>query len=57
MKLDKINIGLAGFGNIGSNFYQILNKNKKDIFLKTGKIPNIKFGEAINDRLVRASKY
>ena len=42
MKLDTINIGLAGFGNIGSNFYQILNKNKKDIFLKTGKIPFVK---------------
>jgi len=48
MKIDKINIGLAGFGNIGSNFYRILNKNKKDIFLKTGKIPFIKYISARN---------
>jgi len=48
MKLDKINIGLAGFGNIGSNFYRILNKNKKDIFLKTGKIPFVKYISARN---------
>ncbi len=48
MKLDKINIALAGFGNIGSNFYRILNKNKKDIFLKTGKIPFIKYISARN---------
>ena len=37
-----INIGLAGFGNIGSYFYKILQKNKKDIYIKTGKIPQIK---------------
>ena len=48
MKLEKINIGLAGFGNIGSNFYQILNKNKKDILLKTGKIPFVKYISARN---------
>ena len=48
MKIDKINIGLAGFGNIGSNFYRILNKNKKDIFLKTGKIPFVKYISAKN---------
>ena len=39
----KINIALAGFGNIGSNFYQILEKNKKTISIKTGKIPFIKY--------------
>jgi len=39
----KINIALAGFGNIGSNFYQILEKNKKNISIKTGKIPFIKY--------------
>ena len=38
-----INIGLAGFGNIGSYFYKILQKNKKDIYIKTGKIPQIKY--------------
>ena len=39
----KVNIGLVGFGNIGSYFYKILNKNKKNIFNKTGKIPYIKY--------------
>jgi len=56
MKLDKINIGLAGFGNIGSNFYQILNKNKKDIFLKTGKIPLVKYISAKNLKKKRKLK-
>ena len=42
MQNEKINIALAGFGNIGSNFYQILNKNIKGISTKTGKIPFIK---------------
>ena len=40
---EKINIALVGFGNIGSYFYQILEKNKKNIFTKTGKIPFIKY--------------
>ena len=48
MKTKKINIALAGFGNIGSNFYRILNKNKKNIFIKTGKIPFIKYISAKN---------
>ena len=43
MSENKINIALAGFGNIGSYFYKILNKNKKDIYIKTGKIPYIKY--------------
>tara|TARA_Y100000590_G_C15716179_1_gene1011975 strand:- start:973 stop:2268 length:1296 start_codon:yes stop_codon:yes gene_type:complete len=43
MQNEKINIALAGFGNIGSNFYQILNKNIKGISTKTGKIPFIKY--------------
>ena len=41
--IEKINIGLVGFGNIGSNFYKILESNKKNIFNKTGKIPYIKY--------------
>ena len=28
MKIKKINIALAGFGNIGSNFYKILEKKR-----------------------------
>ena len=43
MNLEKINIALVGFGNIGSYFYKILQKNKKDIYIKTGKIPQIKY--------------
>jgi len=48
MDYENINIGLAGFGNIGSYFYKILEKNKKDIYIKTGKIPNIKYISAKN---------
>ena len=43
MSYKKINIAIVGFGNIGSYFYKILQKNKKDIFIKTRKIPNIKY--------------
>ena len=39
----KINIAIVGFGNIGSYFYSTLQKNKKIIAKKTGKIPIIKF--------------
>ena len=35
----KINIAIVGFGNIGSYFYKILEKSKRNIFIKTGKIP------------------
>jgi len=44
----KINIGLAGFGNIGSYFYKALEKNKKSIFAKTGKMPFVKYISAKN---------
>ena len=40
---EKFNIALVGFGNIGSYFYKILEKNKKNISIKTGKIPFIKY--------------
>ena len=43
MKHKKINIAIAGFGNIGSHFYRLLQKNKKNIFLKTNKIPIVKY--------------
>ena len=42
MRSERFNIGLAGFGNIGSYFYKILEKNKIRITNKTGKIPFIK---------------
>ena len=48
MKLEKINIAIVGFGNIGSYFYKILEKNKKNISIKTGKIPFIKYISAKN---------
>ena len=40
---EKINIAIVGFGNIGSSFYKILEKNKIDISIKTGKIPVVKY--------------
>ena len=43
MNNKKINIAIAGFGNIGSYFYKTLEKNKNNISAKTGKIPNIKY--------------
>jgi len=48
MYSERVNIGLAGFGNIGSYFYKILEKNKIRITNKTGKIPFIKYISAKN---------
>ena len=45
---EKINIAIVGFGNIGSYFYKTLEKNKKNISIKTGKIPFIKYISARN---------
>ena len=45
---EKFNIALVGFGNIGSYFYKTLEKNKKNISIKTGKIPFIKYISARN---------
>ena len=39
----KINIAIVGFGNIGSYFYKTLEKNKKKICTKTGKMPVVKY--------------
>ena len=44
----ELNIAIVGFGNIGSYFYKTLEKNKKNILLKTGKIPVIKYISAKN---------
>ena len=44
----KINIAIAGFGNIGSYFYKVLEKNKINISIKTGKMPLIKYISARN---------
>ena len=48
MKLEKINIAIAGFGNIGSYFYKTLIKNKSAITIKTGKIPFVRYISAKN---------
>ena len=41
--IKKVNIAIAGFGNIGSYFYKSLEKNKRIIAIKTGKMPVIKY--------------
>jgi len=48
MENKKINIAIVGFGNIGSYFYRNLISNKKNIIIKTGKIPVIKYISAKN---------
>ena len=45
---ENINIALVGFGNIGSYFYKILQKNIKSISSKTGKKPFVKYISAKN---------
>ena len=45
---ERINIAIVGFGNIGSYFYKILEKNKLNISTKTGKIPFVKYISARN---------
>jgi len=39
----KINIALVGFGNIGANFYSLLEKSKNSILTRTGKKPFVKY--------------
>ena len=55
----KINIAIAGFGNIGSYFYKVLQKNKNNISTKTGRIPLVKYICAKNinkKRLIKIPK-
>tara|TARA_B100000315_G_scaffold252535_1_gene289528 strand:- start:1607 stop:2899 length:1293 start_codon:yes stop_codon:yes gene_type:complete len=54
--LEKVNIAIVGFGNIGSYFYKVLKKNKKRISIKTGKIPLIKYISARNINKKRSVK-
>jgi len=42
----KMNIAIVGLGNIGSYFYDYLQKNKKKLFNKTNTIPNILYVSA-----------
>ena len=56
---EKINIAIVGFGNIGSYFYKILEKNKINISIKTGIVPVVKYISAKNlnkKRLVKIPK-
>ena len=53
---EKINIAIVGFGNIGSYFYKILEKNKTNIFTKTGKMPIVKYICARNIKKKRLIK-
>ena len=46
--MKEINIAVVGLGNIGSYFVKTIQKNKKIIAKKTGKIPNIKYISAKN---------
>jgi len=52
----KINIAIVGFGNIGSYFYKSIEKNKKAISMKTGKIPSVKYISARNFKKRRKIK-
>jgi homoserine dehydrogenase len=52
----KINIAIVGFGNIGSYFYKTLEKNKKSIITKTGKVPFVKYISAKNINKKRSVK-
>ena len=56
MKPEKINIAIVGFGNIGSYFYKILEKNKTNILTKTGKLPFVKYISAKNINKKRSIK-
>ena len=56
MTPEKINIAIVGFGNIGSYFYKTLEKNKKSITTKTGKIPIVKYISAKNFTKKRSIK-
>ena len=56
---ENINIAIVGFGNIGSYFYKLVEKSKRNIIMKTGKIPNIKYISAKNinkKRLIKIPK-
>ena len=56
MQKNKINIAIVGFGNIGSYFYKFLEKNKKTITTKTGKVPYVKYISAKNRTKKRSVK-
>ena len=52
----KINIAIVGFGNIGSFFYDQINKSRKNILHKTGSTPVIRYISAKNLKKKRKVK-
>ena len=57
--IEAMNIAIVGFGNIGSYFYKVLEKNKINISIKTGKRPTVKYICAKNinkKRLIKIPK-
>jgi homoserine dehydrogenase len=52
----KINIAIAGFGNIGSYFYSVLKKNNNNLYTKTGSFPFVKYISAKNYKKKRLIK-
>ena len=54
--VEKVNIAIVGFGNIGSYFYQTLEKNKNTIAVKTGKLPVVKYISAKSIKKIRNIK-
>ena len=56
---EKINTAIVGLGNIGNYFYKVLEKNRINISIKTGKLPIIKYVCAKNinkKRLIKIPK-
>ena len=47
--LETINIAIVGFGNIGSYFYKVLEKNRINISVKTGQFGAMMEVKLIND--------
>ena len=52
----KMNIAIIGLGNIGSYFYEYLQKNKNILFEKTNTIPNIIYVSARSFKKTRSIK-
>ena len=55
----KVVIAVAGFGNIGSYFYKLLERTKNSVITQTGKTPIVKYISARNfnkKRLVKIPK-
>ena len=56
MKKKKLNIAIVGLGNIGSNLYKYLNKNKNILSKKNNCTPVVKYVSAKNKNKKRDIK-